>query len=292
MKRFSSISKNNNIKSIAIGKFDSMHLAHKYILDKLDESGIVLLIKMPPNLYGFMLPYNKRQNYSKNEIYYIDFYEISNLSGIEFLKMLKDRLPNLEHIIVGSDFRFGKDRAYGAKDIENISNFAVTIIGEKSIDGIPIHSSYIKKYLLEGDIKLANKLLGRFYCIEGEVVRGQGIGSDLLFPTINIKADVYVLPHDGVYATYTKINDEILKSISFLGHRFSTDMSFAIETHIIDKNIKNPPNTLEIYFVEKIRDNQKFASFAVLKEQIINDINIAKNILNTQNLLDSPEQVK
>ena len=153
-----------------------------------------------------------------------------------------------------------------------------------SINGVPIHSSHIRKYLLNGDIKLANKLLGRFYCIEGEVIRGQGIGNNLLFPTINIKADEYVLPQDGVYATYTKINDEIFKSISFLGHRFSTDMSFAIETHIIDKNIKNPPNILEIYFVEKIRDNQKFNSFVSLKEQISNDINIARNILETQNL--------
>lgn len=286
MKKFSLISKNANIKSIAIGKFDSMHLAHKAILDKLDENGIVLLIKMPPNLYGFMLPYDKRQNYSQNEIYYIDFDEISSLSGIEFLEMLKDKLPNLEHIIVGGDFRFGKNRAYSAKDIENISNFTTTIISEMSIDGIPIHSSHIKKYLLDGDVKLANKLLGRFYCIEGEVISGQGIGSDLLFPTINIKADVYVLPQDGVYVTYTKINGEIFKSISFLGHRFSTDMSFAIETHIIDKNIKNPPNILEIYFVEKIRDNQKFTSFALLKEQITNDINIARDILEIQNKIN------
>lgn len=284
MKKFSSISKNANIKSIAIGKFDSMHLAHKAILDKLGENGIVLLIKMPPNLCGFMLPYNKRQDYSQNEIYYIDFDEISSLSGVEFLEMLKNRLSNLEHIIVGSDFRFGKNRIYGAKDIENISNFTTTIIGEMSINGVPIHSSHIRKYLLNGDIKLANKLLGRFYCIEGEVIRGQGIGNNVLFPTINIKADEYILPQDGVYATYTKINNEIFKSISFLGHRFSTDMSFAIETHIIDKNIKNPPNILEIYFVEKIRDNQKFDSFVSLKEQISNDINIARNILETQNL--------
>ena len=284
MKKFSSISKNANIKSIAIGKFDSMHLAHKAILDKLGENGIVLLIKMPPNLCGCMLPYNKRQDYSQNEIYYIDFDEISSLSGVEFLEMLKNRLSNLEHIIVGSDFRFGKNRIYGAKDIENISNFTTTIIGEMSINGVPIHSSHIRKYLLNGDIKLANKLLGRFYCIEGEVIRGQGIGNNLLFPTINIKADEYVLPQDGVYATYTKINDEIFKSISVLGHRFSTDMSFAIETHINYKNIKNPPNILEIYFVEKIRDNQKFNSFVSLKEQISNDINIARNILETQNL--------
>lgn len=284
MKKFSSISKNANIKSIAIGKFDSMHLAHKAILDKLGENGIVLLIKMPPNLYGFMLPYNKRQDYSQNEIYYIDFDEISSLSGVEFLEMLKNRLSNLEHIIVGSDFRFGKNRIYGAKDIENISNFTTTIIGEMSINGVPVHSSHIRKYILNGDIKLANKLLGRFYCIEGKVIRGQGIGNHLLFPTINIKADEYVLPQDGVYATYAKINNEIFKSISFLGHRFSTDMSFAIETHIIDKNIKKPPNILEIYFVEKIRDNQKFDSFVSLKEQISNDINIARNILETQNL--------
>lgn len=283
MKKFSSISKNASAKSIAIGKFDSMHLAHKAILNKLESNGIVLLIKMPYLDNKFIVPYAKRKDYIQNEIYYIDFDEISHLSGVEFLNFLRSKLPCLRSIIVGSDFKFGKNRSCSALDIQHISDFHTTIIDEMSINGIPIHSSYIKRYILSGDIVLANKLLGRFYSIEGEVVKGQGIGKEELFPTINIKADEYILPKDGVYASYIKLKGNFFQSISFIGYRLSTNMSFAIETHIIDKDIQDSPNMLEIFFVEKIRDNKKFDDLASLKAQISTDINIARSVLEAQN---------
>ncbi len=284
MKKFSLISKSANIASIAIGKFDSMHLAHKAILNNLDKNGIVLLIKMPHITNGFIVPYSKRKHYIKNDIYYIDFNEINNLSGVDFLYFLKSKLPHLEYIVVGSDFKFGKNRTCNAADIQNISNFNTIIIDEMSLNGTPIHSSYIKQYILSGDISLANQLLGRFYSIEGRLIKGQGIGKEMLFPTINIHVDEYILPKDGVYASYVKIQDIFFKSITFLGNRLSIDHSFAIETHIIDKNIHNTPDTIEVFFVERIRDNMRFDNLISLKAQISSDINIARNILETQKL--------
>lgn len=284
MKKFSSISKSSNITSIAIGKFDSMHLAHKAILDNLDKNGIVLLIKMPHVSNGFIVPYSKRDNYIQNDVYYINFDEISDLSGVDFLYFLKSKLPYLKHIIVGSDFKFGKNRSCNAIDIQNLSDLNTTIIDEMSLNGIPIHSSYIKQYILSGDIALANQLLGRFYSIEGRLIKGQGIGKEMLFPTINIQVDEYILPKDGVYASYVKLEEIFFKSISFLGNRLSTDNRFAIETHIIDNNIHITPDIIEIFFVERIRDNMQFDNLISLKTQINNDINIARNILETQKL--------
>ncbi|RAX53056.1 riboflavin biosynthesis protein RibF [Helicobacter sp. 16-1353] len=281
MRKFSSILKNDEVMSIAIGKFDSMHLAHKAVLKYLDKNDIVLLIKTPQHLRGSILPYRKRENYTKRKIYFIDFEKIKNLSGKKFLKYIQTKLPNLRTIIVGDDFRFGKNRKYSAKNIPEISNLNVIIIPEIKIDGIAVHSSYIRKFILNGEINLANKLLGRFYSIEGNVISGQGIGKERLFPTFNINAGEYILPKDGVYASYTKIGKDVFKSTTFIGNRLSTNMSFAIETHIIDRVINDNPKKIEIFFVKRIRDNKKFQNLDSLKHQIMVDIECAKEILDS-----------
>lgn len=285
MKKFSSISKNNNITNIAIGKFDSMHLAHQAVFKHLNSNGIILFIKMPLSKGGSILPYNKREKYAKNKMYYIEFDKIKDISGKKFIKYLIKKLPNLKTIIVGQDFKFGKNRNYSTNDIPKLANLNVISIPEILLDKIPLHSSYIRNFILNGKVELANKLLGRFYCIEGKVIKGQGVGGKELFPTINIKADEYILPQDGVYATYTKINDNIFNSISFLGNRLSTNMSFAIESHIINKNIKKIPKTIEIFFIKKIRDNKMFDKLESLKKQIEIDIEKSLKIIKNSDII-------
>lgn len=273
MKKFSSLSNNNDISTITIGKFDSIHLAHNAILNKLGKSGIVIVIKMDTIKESSIIPHYKKEQYVVNEMYYIDFHKIKNLSGKKFIKYLKTKLPNLKTIIVGYDFRFGKNRKSSINDITKNNNLNVLVLEEMQIEGIPIHSSYIRKFILEGDIVNANKLLGRHYSIEGEVVKGQGRGQSDLFPTLNIIANDYLLPKDGVYITYTRIESSIFQSISFIGNRLSTDMSFAIETHIINKIIPTPKSKIEIFFFKRIRDNKKFLDLSSLKKQIQIDIN-------------------
>ena len=132
-----------------------------------------------------------------------------------------------------------------------------------------------------GDIKTSNLLLGKEYQIKGTQIRGQGLGSKDFVPTINLQVDEYLLPNEGVYATKTIINEQEYNSISFLGHRVTTDNSYAVETHILDKEIKNQTKDISIKFVEQIRINQKFDNFIDLKNQILIDINDAKNIFDS-----------
>jgi riboflavin kinase/FMN adenylyltransferase len=96
-------------------------------------------------------------------------------------------------------------------------------------------------------------------------------------PTINLKVDEFLLPQEGVYITKTILDNKEYKSITFLGHRVTTDGSYAVETHILDENITNDNYTTQIKFYEKIRDNKKFDSFEDLKKQIFDDIELAKN---------------
>jgi riboflavin kinase/FMN adenylyltransferase len=148
------------------------------------------------------------------------------------------------------------------------------------MDGISIHSRVIDRLLRDGNLIMANKMLGRNYQIDGFQIKGQGLGSREFVPTINLKIKNYTLPRDGVYATFTRVGEERFKSITFLGHRSTTDGSFAVETHILDRAIKSEDNQrLFVEFVSDIRTNRKFESFGELKAQIDLDIKRAKEIM-------------
>ena len=93
-----------------------------------------------------------------------------------------------------------------------------------------------------------------------------------MVPTINLNVKEYQLPLEGVYATRTYIGEEWLDSVSFLGHRVTTDDSYAVETHILDKEIAEVKGKVRLEFIAFIRANQKFDSLDALREQIQNDI--------------------
>ena len=280
MKKFSSISKNKRITNITIGKFDSIHLAHRALIGALDKNGAVIMIK---NKSVEIVPQSEKKRHILRPIYTIKFNQIKNLSGKKFLKYLQKKLPNLRKIIVGEDFRFGKNRANSATDIPKISALKVQILPEMRINGTPVHSQNIRAFLARGAVDSANKLLGREYGIKGRIVKGQGIGAKSVFPTINAEVCDYVLPQSAVYATKTKIKGKIFHSISFIGKRLSVDNNFAIESHILgDFEMQSGEilgKKMEIFFIQKIRDNAKFSDLNALKKQIAIDIKKARVIL-------------
>lgn len=280
MRKFSSISKNKRITNITIGKFDSIHLAHRALIGALDKNGAVIIIK---NKSVEIIPQREKKRLIKKPIFFIKFKKIRHLSGEKFLKYLQKKLPNLRKIIIGEDFRFGKNRANSATDIPRISPLKAHILREIKVGGIPVHSQNIRAFLAQGAVDSANRLLGRKYSIKGRVVRGQGIGRMRVFPTINAEVCDYVLPQSAVYATRTSIKGKVYDSISFIGKRLSADNNFAIESHILgDFEIESRKilgKKIEIFFIQKIRDNAKFSDLTALKKQIAIDIKKARAIL-------------
>lgn len=268
----------DKVKSLAIGSFDGIHLGHKKLIDYLDDQGILLIIdkfkgkKLCTNQDKFFL--------TKKEIVELDFKDIKTLDGKEFLQFLKKEFRNLKLIIVGYDFSFGKNRACKANDIEMLSGIKTIIVDEFSINGVGVHTSLIKEYLKQGDIKKANSFLGRNYSIKGKLIKGQGLGSKELFATLNLECKDYFLPKDGVYATFIKFKNQSYKSVSFIGIR-SSDNNFSIESHILEEfdNELKLHEILELEFVDYIRENQKFEDLNKLKNQISKDIQKAKEIL-------------
>jgi riboflavin kinase/FMN adenylyltransferase len=228
---------------------------------------------------GYLTPGYKRSLYTDRLCCFYHFEKIKTLTPEKFVEMLQEDFPKLEKIIVGYDFHFGKGKAGNAQLLKEIFDGEVIVIDQVNHDGIPVHSRTIKQYLREGRVRMANELLGRHYQIEGEVIKGQGLGKSSFVPTLNLYVDHYQLPLEGVYATRTRLGDTWFDSVSFLGNRVTTDGNFAVETHILGEQIDEVHSKVSLVFVDLIRVNKKFESFDALKSQIDKDIEEAKEVL-------------
>jgi riboflavin kinase/FMN adenylyltransferase len=266
-----------NVKSIAIGGFDGMHLGHQHLFAELGDNGVIVVIETG---YANLTPKKERERFSSFKIIYYDLEDIRHLDGEGFIKLLNSKFPDLEKIVVGYDFHFGKNRKYSFNDLKDLFDGDVVVIDEVSFNGDSIHSHKIRAKLSIGDVKGANSFLGHNYTIRGEHIKGQGIGKKELVATINIKTEGYLLPKEGVYATLTQINNEehFHPSVSFLGHRKTTDGKYAIETHILDGEVRCKSD-VSISFVSYIRENKTFENLDELKDAINKDVAIASKEL-------------
>jgi len=264
--------KNATIQSVSIGSFDGVHLAHQRLISLSD--GVVVIERGLATLTrGY-----RRSFYINKPLFVYHFDRLSSQTPQEFMAMLKEDFPKLKRIVVGYDFEFGHNKSGNAQTLKKIFEGEVLLVKEMKCEGVSIHSSTIKSFICEGHIDRANKLLGRPYEMMGYAIKGQGIGTKALVSTINIVTLDYHNPKEGVYATRTLVDGVWHESISFIGHRVSSDNAFAIETHIIDKTIalKNPRIALQ--WLKFIRSNQTFEDLTKLKLQILEDIEIAKKI--------------
>ena len=260
----------SKVEAIAIGGFDGMHVGHRALFDELGERGAIVVIETG---YANLTPKQEREHYTHYPIYYYPLENIRHLEGVEFVEMLTQKFPHLTKIVVGYDFHFGKNRKYSFKDLKSLFHGEVVVIDEVSHEGDSVHSHKIRTKLKIGDIKGANAFLGHNYTIHGKVIAGQGLGKKELVATINLQTEGFLLPKEGVYVTLTRLDNEehFHPSISFLGHRITTDGSFAIESHVLDGEIVCKEKAT-ISFISFIRNNRKFQSLQELKEAIKKDI--------------------
>ncbi len=271
------MSNKNNITAIAIGGFDGMHIGHQHLFDELGEDGCIVVIETG---YANLTPKQERGHFTSYPILYLELEDIRHLDAKEFIEFLKNKFNKLEKIIVGYDFHFGKNRKYDFNDLGTLFSGEVKVVAEVCLNGDSIHSHKIRAKLTIGDMKGANAFLGHNYTIRGVVEKGQGIGKKELVATINISASEFLTPKEGVYVSLTRIDDEehYHPSVSFVGHRVSTDGSFAVESHILDGEVVCTQKA-SISFISFIRDNKKFNSLPELKQAIKKDIEIASKQL-------------
>lgn len=260
----------SKIDSIAIGGFDGMHVGHQHLFEELGENGAIVVIETG---YANLTPGRGREHYTHYPVFYYSLDDIRHMEGEEFVSMLKERFPRLRKIVVGYDFHFGKNRRYSHASLGELFDGEVKVVQQVCIEGDSVHSHKIRAKIQIGDIDGANRFLGHNYTIKGTVVKGQGIGKSELVPTINLECPGYLLPYEGVYAALTRLDDEehFHPSVAFVGHRVTTDGSYAVETHILGENIGSCEKA-SISFAKFLRKNQKFETLEALKKAIADDI--------------------
>ena len=296
MKTYQDFKKDEVIESkidvTCIGAFDGLHRGHIELIKKtkeIDNNFQIVTFNEIPKIYFDnnlkpLLDKNNRNiifnEYKPTNLIYLKFDEINEFSSDEFLKFLDINL-NTNKIVVGKDFRFGKNRT---GEVNNIINYFgennVILLSDYLIENQKVSSTKIRKYLDNGNIKQANKFLGRKYELLGTVVEGLKMGSKLGFPTANIKLDhdLY-LPKYGVYGITCIIDNKPYEGILNIGvtPTVSDNNKIKIETHIFDfdKNIYG--ENLVIQINQFIRDEIKFSSPEELVKQINIDISKVKN---------------
>lgn len=277
----------DEVEAIAIGGFDGMHIGHQHLFAALGEKGAIVVIETGS---ANLTPGRERERFSTHPIFYYPLEDIRHLDGAGFIAMLRKKFPKLRKIVVGYDFHFGKNRQSSHTDLKALfldheQEGEVVIIDEVMVHNDSVHSHKIRAKLKIADVKGANAFLGHNYTIYGEVIKGQGIGKKELVATINLHVKEFLLPKEGVYATFSRIDDEehFHPSISFIGHRISTDGSFAVETHILDGEV-TCKQSASISFLAYLRPNEKFDSLQTLKDAIDADIQKAQIIIKHMSL--------
>jgi len=182
----------------------------------------------------------------------------------------------------GYSFRFGHKAAGDVKLLAELGRemgFDVTVYPEMTVRGERVSSSQIRQLLSDGRVSRARHLLARPFSILGTPGRGRGLGSKYTVPTINLTRYEELVPKDGVYITRTRVGSECFDSVTNVGNRptFGAEL-FAIETHLLNfHSLELTPETeVEICFLERMRDEVKFPSVEVLREQIARDVKKAR----------------
>jgi len=296
MKTYQDFSKDefveNKIEVTCIGAFDGLHRGHIELIKKtkkVDNNYQIVTFNEIPKIYFDnnlkpLLDKKNRNNifeeYKPTNLIYLNFDEINKLSANEFLKFLDINL-NTNKIVVGKDFKFGKDRT---GDVNNIISYFgeenVILFSDYLIDNEKVSSSKIRNYLDNGNIEQANKFLGRKYKLTGTVVEGKKMGSKLGFPTANLKLhyELY-LPKFGVYGITCNLDNKSYEGILNIGitPTVKDSTKIKIEAHIFDFNNNIYDEILDIQINQFIREEIKFTSSEELINQISIDISKVKN---------------
>jgi len=302
---FSEIEKNDNT-FITIGSFDGIHLGHREIINRINEKvsqygGRSFLITFDPH---------PRSVISKNadvkilttlreKSILLDDLGIQNLLVIKFTKDFSQisaddfvlnyvmKSIGLKEIVIGHDHHFGKGRSGNETTLRKLgkdNNFDVSIVGAHKLNDKIISSSEIRSSLNNGNIKLVNTFLGRYYSFSGNVIEGDKRGRELGFPTANIKLEdeQKLLPALGVYAVEFIVDSNKYYGLLSVGKRptFYEDGKIIPEVYVYDFNKDIYGKFVTVNIIEMIRREIKYNSAAELIEQMNKDKELGSEILS------------
>jgi riboflavin kinase/FMN adenylyltransferase len=213
--------------------------------------------------------------------------DLSNLSPRDYVEQVLIETIGLREIVIGYDHRFGRDRAGDRATLEALGaehGFSVDVIPEQLVHEVTVSSSEVRRQLEAGGVAQAAKLLGRSYTLTGTVVRGDQRGRTIGYPTANLRVhgDRKLVPKPGVYAVRVEYGDETFGGMMNIGRRptFETDGAVTVEAHLFDFEREIYGRALDVAFVNRVRDEQKFSGPDALVEQLRSDEVQSRKALN------------
>lgn len=291
--------------AVSLGKFDGLHRGHQkliwHVLEQKKQGLLAVIFtfeKNPTRILSGLSGQNIMTNEERKtmlEYAGIDHLlecpfvpEISHMEPETFVEEVLVRQMRAAFVAVGKDFRFGYQRRGDyqlLKEMGSRLGFRVEVIEKEQSHGRDISSTYVREALHEGNIPLANELLGYCYFVGGEVLHGRQIGRTLGLPTTNLipPADK-LLPPNGVYLTRTIMEEGDFYGITNIGYKPTVggETHKGVETFLFDFSGDLYGKHLKVEFLEFERPEQKFQSLDELKARILSDVYWGKSKIHVK----------
>jgi len=289
---------------VTIGTFDGVHIGHRKIIERLTQStdngqfeSLILTFFPHPrmvlqgtsdvNLLNTLDEKKKLLEKTGLDNLIIHPFDaaFSRLSAEAFVKSVLVDSFHVQKIIIGHDHRFGKDRTADIDDLVLYGKkygFGVEQIAAQEINAVSVSSTKIRKALSEGDMALANSYLGYDYFLTGTVVKGKQLGRTIGFPTANLKIaeDYKLIPKNGVYVVKSILDGNEVYGMMNIGTNPTVDgKTLSIEVNYLDFDGDLYGRKISISMLYYIRDEQKFASVDILRDQLAKDKITAQNFI-------------
>ncbi len=273
-----------------IGTFDGVHIGHRTILERLKDAarkreGESVLISFHPHPRLVLFPENnplKLLQSLDEKIALLDEFGLDKLLLIPFTKEFS-RIPShrfirevlvetleIDHIIIGYDHRFGKNRTGGLEELETYAEdwgYTVEEIPAQSIDEAKVSSTKIRKALQEGDVQTAEKYLGYPYSFAGKVIHGEKMGRKLGYPTANLEPSdpLKVIPGIGVYLVKVQVDERWFYGMMSIGVKPTMgEFAQTQEVFLFDFDEDIYGEEIRVHFLEYLRGEKKFKSLTEL----------------------------
>lgn len=302
LEKTSSFKKDGRPLVLALGNFDGIHRGHRRLLDyvvaqskKMRGKAAVFTFQQHPQhiLHPEHAPENLQSSGQKMkflksigiELCFFQKFdrEFSKLSAERFVEKILVKQLGVREICLGYNARFGQGRQGDADLLRKLgARFGFEVFQAEPVvrRGSPVSSTAVREALRHGKIKMVSELLGRHWSLEGKVIRGDGRGRQLGFPTANVDAGSFVRPAKGVYAARVRIGSEkkLHDAVVNVGVRpsFVGSAGVCVEAHLLKFKSNLYGKKIEVFFIKQLRLEKKFGSADLLKQQIRKDIKRAQ----------------
>ncbi|MCD6413836.1 MAG: adenylyltransferase/cytidyltransferase family protein [Elusimicrobia bacterium] len=275
--------------SVTIGVYDGVHLGHRKVLRKFFRSAgkkiVFLFFRNPRKGFGVLTDLAERKklilSLGEAEVAALPFEKFKNVPAEKFFTDFLVKKYRVYRIVVGEDFRFGREARGDVRLLRNLcrrEGINLQVVGEELFGGRKISTSRIKKFLLRGDVETAGKLLGRFYSVSGEKVKGRGISGTLGFPTINLLRKKNRIYPEGVFLTRVFCSAGEFYAVANVGQSPTFGLKRVFEFYALEPFPKKVLNCrkFKVFFLEFIRKAKKYKTRGGLIKRIKKDVEIAK----------------